>query len=129
MPHGNVELHWQENALLITAHGPFNYDGITRAFEQIKSAVAKIDYVPWVRVDILDNETLGCPEVMKVIGDSYKWACQNNCYEVVVFCSNRLQETMLNEFTSYTKLNIRAFTDRNLALSYVDKIAKVLKQN
>jgi len=119
-PHGKIELSWNKNALIINTYGPFNLEGITIAFEQIKHSVALTKPVAWYRLDLLDDETLGCPQVMKVIGDSYKWSLCNGCPEIMVACHNQIQTTLLNQFIHYTGLNIKAFSCKEAAISYLN---------
>lgn len=118
-PHGLIELHWSDNALLITTQGPFNVEGIAIAFKQIQRAVEHKKPDCWYRLDILDDDTLGCPQVMKVIGDSYKWSLNNDCLEVAVVCHNQLQASLLKQFIDYTGLNIKSFEDKEQALQHL----------
>ncbi|MFD2167102.1 hypothetical protein ACFSJY_12665 [Thalassotalea euphylliae] len=120
-PHGTVALTWRRNILLNYTQGPFNVEGVKRSFDDIKQSVAEAGFDHWYRVDFLDEETLGCPEVMKVIGDSYKWSSvENNCGGVLVCCSNQLQQNMMHRFISHTALNIQVFSSSEAVFNYIE---------
>ena len=118
-PHGIVELYWRESLLLIETQGPFNVEGVSIAFQQIKQSVERHKPESWFRIDILDQDTLGCPQVMKVIGDSYKWSLTNGCLEVAVVCENQLQLDLLTKFIDHTALNIKGFQNKEQAIQHL----------
>ncbi|GHE78973.1 hypothetical protein [Thalassotalea profundi] len=121
--HGSVTTKWKGNILLITTHGSFNIEGINIAFDQIKETVNQKNFPVWSRVDFLDNDTLGSKEVMKVISSSYLWSFQESqCKEMVVYCSNLLQQEMLKNFLRTTPLNIKIFTDLDEIYQYIERL-------
>ncbi|NMP32708.1 hypothetical protein HII17_14190 [Thalassotalea sp. M1531] len=82
------------------------------AHEQIKQSVREQGFDVWYRVDYLDNETLGSPEVMSVIGKNYKWCGPyNNCQQLTVCCSSTIQVGMMRKLSEQIGLPINLFTD------------------
>ena len=109
-PHGYVELIWQQNVLIVKTHGPFNLEGVKIAYDDIVKTVESKGFDSWHRVDFLDNHTLGSPDVMKVIGKSYKGSCSSAlCKSVSVCCSTALQFFMMEQFVKEAHLAISVF--------------------
>lgn len=120
-PHGIIDIQWRKNILLVKTRGPFNIEGITLAFDQLKASVKNKNQDPWYRVDFLDNETLGSQAVMQVIGESYKWSnAETNCIETAVCCSNVIQYELLTKFSHYASLNIKIFNNIDQANGYIE---------
>lgn len=110
-PHGNVVLRWQDDILFNHVHGPFNVEGVTLSFEQIRMTVREQNCTQWARIDVLDPDTLGAMEVMRVIGNSYRWSIENGCVGIASICSTVLQREMFAQFKQQTGLNLKAFDD------------------
>ena len=122
-PHGQVETSWQNNILIVNAFGPFNIEGIQIASNQIKQAVAEKQFPVWHRVDYLDEATLGSPEVMKIIGRSYKWSNYlASCQTVAVYCSTLMQYTKMKHFVDHDKLDITVFNCVNQTQQFIEQL-------
>lgn len=105
-PHGKVDIEWIDNVLIVRCHGPYNAEGIGLYIDRAKAAVAKRQLDQWYRIDILDDETLGSPEVIKLIGEFYIWSMQNKCLASVIVCSNVIQEQLVQAFIDKTGANM-----------------------
>lgn len=108
--HGQLFLRWDADFLYIDVKGPFNLEGVTAGFLQIQHSVSQGQRSAWVRIDVLDKETLGAPEVMKVIGASYKWCLQHNCVAIASVCSTSIQRQILEQTRQKTGMNLAGFT-------------------
>ncbi|TMO87097.1 hypothetical protein [Pseudoalteromonas spongiae] len=122
--HGKVNYSWHGNILQLDVFGPFNVIGINNAFEELKKQVSTHFFEKWYRIDVIDDETLGCPEVMKTIGQTYVWSLENNCQMIAIVYANRVQLSLLNAFIEKSGLNVRAFTNREDALATINALSK-----
>lgn len=122
--HGSVSLQWQSNTLIISTHGPFNLEGITQSFDAIKKSVFERNVSEWHHVDFLDENTLGSPDVMKVIGEFYQWANDNNCSTTGIYCSNPIQKSMLQDFVLLINFDIKIFNDKQETLHYIAELSQ-----
>jgi hypothetical protein len=117
--HGYVEYIWHEDILHLNVTGPFNLKGINEAFAQLRSTVKAAQHTQWYRIEILDSDSLGCLEVMKIIKESYLWSLTAGCKYIAVVCSNSVQMNLLEDFINRTELPIRGFfslSDAQLAI-------------
>lgn len=108
--HGQLLLRWDADFLYIDVRGPFNLEGVTAGFLQIQQSVSQCQRRPWVRIDVLDKETLGAPEVMRVIGTSYKWCLQHGCVAIASVCSTSIQRDILAQTRQKSGMNLASFT-------------------
>lgn len=115
--HGKISCTWQSNILHLDVFGPFNVIGVKNAFEELKRQANTCSQDTWYRIDVIDEQTLGCPEVMKIIGQTYIWSLENNCQMIAIVCANRVQLSLLNAFIEKSGLNIRAFTNQEEAIA------------
>lgn len=122
--HGKVNYSWHGNILQLDVFGPFNVIGINNAFEELKKQANANFFEKWYRIDVIDDETLGCPEVMKTIGHTYMWSLENNCQMIAIVCANRVQLSLLNAFIEKSGLNVRAFTNQEDALATINALSK-----
>ena len=122
--HGKVNYSWHGNILQLDVFGPFNVIGINNAFKELKKQVSTNFLEKWYRIDVIDDETLGCPEVMKTIGQTYLWSLENSCQMIAIVCANRVQLSLLNAFIEKSGLNVRAFTNQKDALATINALSK-----
>ena len=115
--HGKISCTWQSNILHLDVFGPFNVIGVKNAFEELKKQATTCSQDTWYRIDVIDEQTLGCPEVMKIIGQTYVWSLENNCQMIAIVYANRVQLSLLNAFIEKSGLNIRAFTNQEEAIA------------
>ena len=121
--HGKINCSWQSNILHLDVFGPFNVIGVQNAFKQLKEQVNAFSVEQWYRIDVIDEQTLGCPEVMKIISQTYVWSLENHCQMIAIVCANRVQYSLLTSFIERSGLNIRAYTDRQAAFDAVNQLA------
>jgi len=113
--HGQLLLRWDADLLYVDVMGPFNLEGVTAGFLQIQHSVSQSQSQSqsqsgaWARIDILDEETLGAPDVMKVIGASYKWCLQHGCVAIASVCSTLIQRELLAQTRQKSGMNLAAF--------------------
>lgn len=121
--HGKISCTWQSNILHLDVFGPFNVIGVKNAFEELKKQATTCSQDTWYRIDVIDEQTLGCPEVMKIIGQTYVWSLENNCQMIAIVCANRVQLSLLNSFIETSGLNIKAYTNTVEALAELEALA------
>ena len=123
MPHGAVSIKWDKDVATISVYGPFNISGVELADKKIRQNIENKGCEIWYRLDVLDENTLGCPDVMKVIGRSYLWSVNDaTCHAVVVVCANGVQSSMMQKFIEHYKLPIKSFRSQEEAMHYLDGV-------
>lgn len=120
--HGKIKCTWQDNLLRLDVFGPFNVIGVNKAFDELRHIAQQAKQETWFRIDIIDEETLSCPQVMKTIGQSYVWSLNNHCQMIAIVCANRVQLSLLYSFIETSGLNVKAFTDTDEALAAIAKL-------
>lgn len=120
-PHGHIKVNWVGNILEVHPFGPFNEEGTAVSVEEMQAlAHTRINDLPsWQRLDILSYETLGGPEVMKMIGRSYLWCFNNGCNAIATVYSTQIQKAILLDFMDETKTNMAPFVDKQSALAWL----------
>ena len=123
--HGKINCAWQNNILHLDVFGPFNVIGVKNAFKQLQAHIDIDSNQNWYRIDVIDEQTLGCPQVMKIISQTYVWSLENHCQMIAIVCANRVQYSLLTNFIERSGLNIRAYTDKQAAFDAVNQLANV----
>jgi hypothetical protein len=125
MPHGKVKCCWNNQILVTKVFGPFNISGVEIADRDIRQQTNGKKCDVWYRLDILDENTLGCPDVMKVIGRSYLWSVNDEtCKAIAVVCANNWQYDMMLNFIEQHKLPIKCFLDVEQAHCYIYSLSQ-----
>lgn len=125
MPHGKVKCCWDNQTLVTEVFGPFNMSGVEIADRDIRAQINSKSGNSWFRLDVLDEQTLGCPDVMKVIGRSYLSSVNDeSCRAIVVVCANNLQHDMMSKFVKEYKLPIKCFLELEKAQSFLQSVPK-----
>jgi hypothetical protein len=113
-PHGHATIDWIGNLLQVKPFGPFNEEGLASVLTQMQDitlANAK-NGTYWQRLDILHQETLGSPKVMRMIGHSYLWCFSQGCQAIATVYSTQIQKAILLDFIEETQTNMKGFDNR-----------------
>lgn len=116
--HGYVELEWDGDILIVRPRGPFNLEGSLSALDEIKSAALSSSLTHWGRLTYLDRDSIGSPEVMAAVRESYQWCLENGCYGIALVSNNQLQTSILTEQTHPA---INAFCDEEEARQWLEE--------
>ncbi len=119
--HGHVVIDWQDQILRVETFGPFNIEGVSRSFQEIRQACSNAPHQGWARMDILDPSTLGSPDVMAVIGLSYKWCFEKGCLAIGSVCSNQIQVGMLSDLKTKTGANLGYSTEQSEVQGWLEQ--------
>ena len=120
--HGSINLKWQNDVLSIHTQGPFNLEGIHHAFQQIKNEALRKNAQVWTRIDIIDENTFGAPDVMKIIGETYKFCFVNGCQGIAIVNTSILQQRMVDRFQKSQRVNLKSFQDLNSAHAWCNEL-------
>lgn len=121
-PHGHIDYTRQENVLIIKTSGPFNLEGIKQCAAEIVTTVEEKAFSSWYRVDILDQEALGSPDVMRVIGKSHLWSNRlPSCKKSAICCASHMQLTMMKRFIAQENLAIECFADETHIDQFIEQ--------
>lgn len=83
-PHGQSEVYWKQNILVIKPSGAFNMEGVMKVSEKIKQAIAQRPEGNWVRVYIFeDKDTLGPIESLEPVIDAIRMSKTIGCKMIV----------------------------------------------
>jgi hypothetical protein len=131
-PHGHVTVNWIDDILEMHPVGPFNEEGTAISIEEMRAvANTRIKAIhTWQRLDVLNYETLGGPEVMKMIGRSYLWCFEKGCNAIATVYSTQLQNAILLDFIKETNTNMKGFDNKPEALAWLhEQHQRYLKAN
>ncbi|WP_440874061.1 hypothetical protein [Thalassotalea sp. PLHSN55] len=121
-PHGHIDYTWQENVLIIKTSGPFNIEGVKQCAAEIVTTVEEKAFPSWYRVDILDHEALGSPDVMAIIGKSHLWSnALPTCKKAAICCANHIQLTMMKRFIAQENLATVCFTEQTHTDQFIEQ--------
>ena len=81
-------------------------------------------YPFWYRVDYLDEDALGSPNVMQIIARSYKWSfTQHHCRAMALYCATPMQFQMVNRYIEQTQFPMKTFQRKSSAKAYIEEQA------
>jgi hypothetical protein len=120
-PHGYITVNWIDDILELYSFGPFNDEGMALSYTEMQSkANTRIhELTTWQRLDILSEEALGGPSVMREMGQSYLWCFDHGCNAIATVCSTQLQHSILLNFVKKTQANLKGFDTKQAALLWL----------
>lgn len=114
--HGNLNLIWEGDILIIELKGPFNEEGITYWITEIKNEVKTKGFARWKRLEIWDDNAFGSPKTNELAKSIFDWYESNGCYKSAAVVSYKRQAKILKEqFNSSS----RVFTNQPEALDWL----------
>lgn len=81
--HGDFSISWQGNILFVHASGNYNLEGAERVNLAIKESVIQKGITQWVRIDVLEENVLGGPDVLEEVKSGVHWGKAHGCTEVI----------------------------------------------
>ena len=114
--HGTVDFYWLDNLLVIKTYGPFNEEGVDHAISEVKESVQNQEAKAWLRLEILDDETLGSPTVLARVKELHQWCEYNGCDNSAIVVSNNLQVYMVENMI---ESQINVFRDLDKAKTWL----------
>ena len=97
-PHGNWNICWQANLLIIDIMGNFNIEGVLALQNDVRKRVLDKGITRWQRLEIYHGNTLTTPEGVFAVKRAVKWAEQHGCTRLGVICDNPIQLSILEKF-------------------------------
>ncbi len=116
--HGKASLCWDGDLLIVETKGPFNQAGLQLVINRIKSSISTKGLTLFRRLDVWDEQTLGCPVVIDSAEEMSKWYKDNGCYAVAVVVKNCLQSHIVSKISHTGAL---VFDDQEEALSWLSQ--------
>jgi hypothetical protein len=92
--HGELQLSWEGNILIVKAKGAFNNEGALAGVIAIKKLVSTKNLPSWHRLGFWDEEYLGSPSTLQMFKEVHEWCSENGCGRVAVVVCNSLQENV-----------------------------------
>ncbi len=116
--HGYISLQWDNDLLIIEAHGPFNEIGVENCLSKIQKSIESRNLKFWRKLDFWDNDTFGSPVVMSLIKAAAPWYMNNGCYASAIVISNSVQESI---FKNTNQDGPQFFYDKETALKWLNE--------
>lgn len=82
--HGEVEISWEGNLLVVNAHGAFNKEGIETAHASIMSELKSLGHQQWKRLDILSDMTLPTEDAIPGVKTMYLESARAGCTHAAI---------------------------------------------
>jgi hypothetical protein len=96
--HGDLQVSWEGNILIIKAKGAFNEEGALAGIIEIKKIVSTKNLVSWHRLGFWDEEYLGSPSTLEMFKEVHEWCSENGCEKVGVVVCNSIQESVVGKY-------------------------------
>lgn len=116
--HGQASLCWDNDLLKVEAKGPFNQAGFQQVIDEIKSSISTKGLTLFRRLEVWDEQTLGCPVVVDSAEKMSKWYKENGCYAVAVVVKNCLQSHIVSNISHTGAL---VFDNQDEALKWLSQ--------
>lgn len=105
--HGEISFTWENDVFIIKAVGSFNEQGIKYYAPILKEALLNRTVDKWKRLEVWDEEALGCPKTLALAKEVYEWYEANGCTLTAVVISNMVQSHIIKDvFQSNAELFI-----------------------
>jgi len=84
--HGAINVHWEDNFLIVHAQGAFNREGLIQAEQEIRQFLTSTPptATTWYRIDLLSPSTLPTPESIPDVHEMYGHSFQLGCIAAAV---------------------------------------------
>lgn len=111
--HGDIELTWFGNTLLVAPSGAVNEEGALAfncKLERVTTAKPNLNGCPWHRIEFFPSkDTLFTPPVIELMKKSLEFSQQHNCQGVHVIGGNTLIKEIATRCCNEIRLNVRVF--------------------
>ncbi len=115
--HGEVSILWEEDLLIIEAHGPFNEIGVRNSLSKIQKSIENRNLKSWRKLDFWDEDALGSPVVTSLTKAAGHWYMTNGCYASAIVICNRMQEHI---FKNTNQAGPQFFYDKETAMKWLN---------
>lgn len=116
--HGEAKFYWEDDLLIVEPKGPFNLEGSQYQCDEMQTAILEKDLKCWRRLEILEPNTLGSPDVLAVVKGLYHWYDQHGCYAAAVVVKNGVQRYAIE--TVFQGKNVSIFNNEEEARAWLD---------
>ncbi len=116
--HGDISLRWNNDLLIIEAHGPFNEIGVQNCLSKIQKSIESKNLKIWRKLDLWDDDSFGSPAVMSFVKTAGQWYMDNGCYASAIVICNSVQESI---FKNANQEGPQFFYDKETALKWLNE--------
>jgi len=107
--HGEISFIWEDYIFMVTVEDSFNEQAIEYYAPILQKTVLNRSIHKWKRLELWDDEALGCSKTLALAKGVYDWYEINGCILTAVVISNVLQSHIIkNVFQS----NAKVFLDK-----------------
>ena len=120
LPHGEINMAIEENIVIITYKGEFNYEGVVGQFEKIKNEIIRLNGVTFgVLVDAL-SLIGGTPEAYEQLELFNQWLNTQAMAAKAMLIESNVKLKIIDSMSKSRKVqNTKTFTDREEAIVWL----------
>ncbi len=115
--HGEISFTWNHDIFIAKVEGPFNAESIEYYTPLIQASISNRAVDKWKRLELWDNEALGCPKTLALAKAMYDWYQANGCILTAVVISNYLQSYIIKDVF---RSNAEIFLDKEKAIEWLN---------
>lgn len=116
--HGEAKAYWEDDLLIVKPKGAFNLEGGFRLLKDMQAVIQKTGLPRWRRLEILDPETMGSPDVLDVVNGLFRWYDAHGCYAVAAVVTNGVQRYAFE--TVFEGNNVSIFENEDDAREWLE---------
>ena len=120
-PQPRTTKHWLNDILVVRISGTCKEEGIVQIRGELSRYVLSSGKRRWRRLTLLAPDTFDPPEIYPEMEAMYQWDHDHGCYAIAVVINNHLQAKLVSELRANNKFNMQIFTDKHLALGWLDQ--------
>lgn len=122
LPHGDIELEWIGNVLVVYPQKNINLEGAMRFDMLVRESIAKSNFKVFARIfEFRDHECLSVPEAYKHFEKAIRYNLTIGCQYVGIVGANFINERLMGKALESANCPYRFFATKDLALSYMEK--------
>jgi len=115
--HGEVYFSWDNDIFVLEVEGPFNEKAIEYYTPILQEAIINRSADQWKRLEIWDNEALGCPKTLALAKAVFDWYDVNGCGLTAIVISNVVQSHIIKDIL---KSDAEIFLDKSDAMTWLN---------
>jgi hypothetical protein len=119
LPHGEINLSWRDNCLVVKVFGPINEEGARVFNRKIAQQIVDKASTPWYRLECMQNkDSDGSPEVYQLLNQSLLWSAANQCLGLLLVGATPLNQELFAKANLGTGLSFYCYPTIEEALDF-----------
>ena len=122
--HGEILFTWENDILIVQVIGAFNEQGIEYYVPLMRKYILNRAVDKWSRLELWDDEALGCPQTLALVKSVYEWYELNGCILSAVVVSNSIQAQVIR---GMLKSDAKTFLVKTEAIEWLNTHNRVAR--